>query len=172
MGLDREVTTELALTPTMKFSLVSGLNGEESRSGNTFRYRTVRILNGIERTTRGEVERLDGEIRVGIVTPDGPEHQVVPPQTSMPIAGLGQAVDHLDAGATSFTLWMFAAEATSAALQLDVRQLGADALPVIPPALEPMPARRGDPGQFRSQSLALASHTSPSCQDAPGYSAR
>jgi hypothetical protein len=141
--LDREVTTELALTPTLKFSLTSRLNGEESRSGNSFRYRTIRIQNGVERTTRGEVERLDGETRIGIVTPDGPERQVLPLQTLMPIAAIGQAVDQLDAGATSFTLLMFAAEATSAAFQLDVKQIGADALPAVPPALKPVPAPPG-----------------------------
>ena len=141
--LDREVTTELALTPTLKFSLTSRLNGEESRSGNSFRYHTVQIQNGAERTTRGEVERLDGETRVGIVTPDGSEHQVLPLETLMPIAAIGQVVDRLDAGATSFTLPMFAAEATSAAFQLDVKQLGTDALPAVPPALKPVPAPPG-----------------------------
>ena len=141
--LDREVATELALTPTMKFSLASRLNGRESRSGNSFQYRTVRIQNGVESTTRGEVERLDGETRVGIVTPDGLERQVLPPQTLMPIAAIGQAVDRLDAGATSFTLLMFAAEATTAAFQLDVKQLADDALPAVPPALKPVPAPPG-----------------------------
>ena len=141
--LDREVTTELALTPTLKISLASRLNGEESRSGNTYRYRTIQIQNGVERTTRGAVERLDGETRVEIVTPDGPDRQVLPLQTLMPIAAIGQVVDQLEAGATSFTLLMFAAEAPSAAFQLDVKQLGAGALPAVPPALEPVPAPPG-----------------------------
>ena len=142
-ALDRDVTTELALTPTLKVGLASRLSGEESRSGNSFRYRTVQIQNGVERTTRGEVERLDGETRVEIVTPDGPERQVLPLETLMPIAAIGQAVDQLDAGATSFTLLMFAGEATSAAFQLDVKQLGPDALPAVPPALKPVPVPPG-----------------------------
>jgi hypothetical protein len=141
--LDREVGTELALTPTLKFSLTSRLEGEESRSGNSFRYRTVQIQNGVERTTQGEVERLDGETRVGIVTPDGTKRQVLPLQTLMPIAAIGRAVDRLDAGAISFTLLVFAAEATSAAFQLDVKQLAADALPAVPPALKPLPVPPG-----------------------------
>ena len=141
--LDREVTTELALTPTLKFSLASRFDGEELRSGNSFRYRTVQIQNGVERTTRGEVERLDSETRVAIVTPDGPERQILPLQTLMPIAAIGQAVDHLEAGVTSFTLLMFAAEATGAAFQLDVKQLGTEALPAVPPALKPVPAPPG-----------------------------
>ncbi len=77
-ALDREVTTELALTPTLKFNLTSRFDGEESRSGNTFRYRTVQIQNGVERTTRGVAERLDGETRVEIVTPDGPDRHLLP----------------------------------------------------------------------------------------------
>jgi hypothetical protein len=141
--LDREVTTELALTPTLKFSLASRLSGKESRSGNSFRYRTVQIQNSVERTTRGEAERLDGETRVEIVTPDGPERQVLPLQTLMPIAAIGQMADRLDAGTTSFTLLVFAAEATGTAFQLDVKQLGAEALPAVPPALKPAPVPPG-----------------------------
>jgi hypothetical protein len=142
-NLDREVTTELALTPTLKFSFASRLDGKESRSGNSFRYRTVQTRNGVARTIRGEVERLDGETRVGIVTPDGPERQVLPLQALMPVAAIGRAVDHLDAGATSVTLLMFAAEATSAAFELDVKRLEAGALPAVPPALKPVPAPPG-----------------------------
>ena len=121
--LKREVKTELALTPTLKFSLASRLTGEEERSGNEFRYRTVQILNGAERETKGEVRRLDGETRVEVVTPDGPERLVLPPQTLMPIAAFGQVVDRLAAGVTSFPVLMFGAEATGAAFQLDVKSL-------------------------------------------------
>jgi len=142
-NMDREVATELALTPNLKFSLTSRLNGEESRSGNSFRYRTVQIQNGAERATHGEVDQLGGETRVEVVTPDGTERQVLPLQTLMPIAAIGRAVDHLDAGATSFALLMFAGEATSAAFRLDVKQIGADALPAVPPALKPVPAPPG-----------------------------
>jgi hypothetical protein len=141
--LEREVTTELGLTPSLKFSVSSRLEGEESRSGDSFRYRAVQIQNGVERKSSGEVERLDGETRVAIVTPDGLERQVLPLETLMPIAAIGQAVDHLDAGDTSFSLLMFAAEATSAAFQLDVKLLGAGTLPAVPPALQPVPVPPG-----------------------------
>ncbi len=142
-GLKREVTTELALTPTLKFSLASRLTGEEARSGNGFRYRTVQILNGAERETKGEVQRRDGETRVEIVTPGGPERLVLPLQTLMPIAAFGQVVDRLGAGAASFPVLMFGAEATGAAFQLDVKKLDADALPAVPPALKPVPVPAG-----------------------------
>jgi hypothetical protein len=151
-ALAREVTTELALTPTLKVGLTSRLNGEESRSGNSYRYRTIQIQNGVERTTRGEVERLDGETRVEVVTPDGPERQVLPLETLMPIAAVGQAVDHLHAGATSFALLVFAGEATSAAFQLDVKTLAANALPAAPPSLKPVPA---PPGQSWPVQIAV-----------------
>jgi len=141
--LKREITTELALTPTLKFSLASRLGGEEARSGNAFRYRTVQILNGAERETHGEVQRLDGETRVEIVTPDGSEQLHLPPQTLMPIAAVGQVVDRLGAGAASFPVLMFGAEATGAAFQLDVKKLDADVLPALPPALKPAPAPAG-----------------------------
>jgi hypothetical protein len=145
--LKREVTSELALTPTLKFSLVSRLNGEEERSGNAFRYRTVQILNGAERETHGEVRRLDGETRVEIVTPDGSERLVLPPQTLLPIAAVDQVVDRLGAGAASFPVLMFGAEATGAAFRLAVRQLDPDTLPTVPPSQKPVtvPAGRAWP---------------------------
>lgn len=142
-GLKREVTTELALTPTLKFSLASRLGGEEARSGKALRYRTVQILNGAERETKGEVRRLDDETRVELVTPDGPERLVLPPQTLMPIAAIGQVVDRLGAGAASFPVLMFGAEATGAAFQLDIKKLDGNALPAAPPALKPVPVPAG-----------------------------
>lgn len=136
--LKRDVASEIALTPSLKFSFASRLSGEEERGGGAFRYRTVQIENGAERETRGEVRRVDGEIRVEIVTPDGSERLVLPPRTVMPIAAIGQVVDRLGAGAASFPLLMFGAEATGAAFQLDVRQLDSDSLPAMPPALKPV----------------------------------
>lgn len=140
--LKREVATELALTPTLKFTLASRLGGEEARSGNDFRYRTVQILNGAERETKGEVRRLDGETRVELVTPDGPERLVLPPQTLMPIAALSGVVERLAAGAGSFPVLMFGAEATGAAFQLDIK-LDGNSLPAVPPALKPVPVPPG-----------------------------
>ena len=141
--IKREITTELALTPTLKFSLASRLGGEEARSGDEFRYRTVQILNGAERETKGEVRRFDGETRVEIVTSDGSERLVLPLRTLMPIAAVGRAVDRLGAGVASFPLLMFGAEATGAAFQLDVKMLEGDALPAVPPALKPVPVPPG-----------------------------
>src|SRR6478752_1355624 len=43
--LKRDITTEIALTPSWKMSLSSKLDGEESRSGNNFRYRAVQVQN-------------------------------------------------------------------------------------------------------------------------------
>jgi hypothetical protein len=141
--LNREFTTEIALTAALKFSVSSRLEGEESGDGNAFRYRTVQIQNGVERTTDGEVERVDGETRVRIATPDGPERRVLPPKTLMPVAALGHIVSQLEAGTTSFHFLMFDAEATNAAFQLDVTQLETDDLPAVPPALKPVPAPPG-----------------------------
>lgn len=142
-GLKREVKTELALTPTLKFSLVSRMSGEEARSGNSFRYRTMQSLNGAGREARGEVERRDGETLVEIITPDGPERIVLPLQTLMPIAALGRVVDRLGAEAAAFPVLLFGAEATGAAFHLEVKKLEGAPLPAVPPALKPVPVPPG-----------------------------
>lgn len=141
--LQRELASEVALTPALKFSLASRLTGTESKGGEWLRYRTVQTENGVERATSGEVGRVAGELRVEAVTPDGPERQVLPAKTLMPVAAIAEAVAQLEAGAGSFTLMIFAAESGTAAFQLDVKQLGDDALPAPPPALKPVPAPPG-----------------------------
>ena len=49
--LKRDITTEISVTASWKLSLASKLEGEESRSGGAFRYRTLQIQNGVERET-------------------------------------------------------------------------------------------------------------------------
>jgi len=95
--LKREVTTELALTPTLKFSLASHLGGE--RRGAAM----PSLSHGPdpewpERETHGEVQRLDGETRVEIVTPDDRSSCTCRADPDADRA-VGQVVDRLGAGA-------------------------------------------------------------------------
>src|SRR5436190_14043239 len=41
--LKRDITTEIAVTPSWKLNLVSKLDSEEQRSGNGLRYRTLQV---------------------------------------------------------------------------------------------------------------------------------
>ena len=66
-------------------SLLSKLDGEERRSGNDFRFRTVQIQNGNERETRGQVQRAGKELRADIVSPERPA--AVRPAAADPDAG-------------------------------------------------------------------------------------
>ena len=142
--IKRDVSSELAFTPSLKVSIASKFNGEEERNGNAFRYHSVQVQNGAERETDGKVRRIDGETHVDIVSPDGPQHLVLPPPTLMPVAAVSHLVDRLHAGAASFPALMFGAEAMGEAFLVDVKELEPDALQAAPPALKPVavPATR------------------------------
>jgi len=145
--IKRDVSSELAFTPSLKVSIASKFNGEEERNGNAFRYHSVQVQNGAERETDGKVRRIDGETHVDIVSPDGPQHLVLPPPTLMPVAAVSHLVDRLHAGAASFPAFpalMFGAEAMGEAFLVDVKELEPDALQAAPPALKPVavPATR------------------------------
>src|SRR5260370_30576268 len=84
----RDVTSEIAFTPSLKVSIASRFNGEEDRDGNAFRYHSVQVQNGAERATHGEVRRINGETTIDIVSPDGSQHLVLPPPTMMPVAAV------------------------------------------------------------------------------------
>ena len=132
--LERDITTEIALTTSWKISLESKLDGQEALSGNSFQYRTLQVQNGSERETRGRVHRAAGEIRAEIVTPNGPYQFVLPPPTLMPVAGMNYLIDRLDAQATSFPALTFDAEVIGDAFLVDVTELDSGALRPAPPA--------------------------------------
>lgn len=135
--LTREVTVEVSLTPSLKVSVKSRLQGDESRGGPAFAYRTFQIMNGIERETSGRVARTDGDLRVEMITPDGPETAVLPPMTLMPVAAFSYLLRRLTVGGSpSFPLLMFGAEGTGGAFLLDVKELDGGAFQTVPPALK------------------------------------
>jgi hypothetical protein len=123
--LKRDITTEIAVTASWKISLASKLQGEESRSGGAFRYRTLQIQNGAERETRGRVHRAGGETRAEIVSPSGPAQFVLPPPTLMPVAAIDHLIARLSAGAATFPALTFDAEVISDAFLVDVTELNA-----------------------------------------------
>src|SRR5437899_4521932 len=143
--IKRDVSSEIAFTPSLKVNLASRLDGEEERNGNAFRYHSVQVQNGAERDTHGKVRRIDGETHLEIVSPDGPRHVVLPPPTLMPVAAVSHLIDSLRAArAASFPALMFGAEATGDAFLVDVKELDPDALQAAPPAVKPVvvPATR------------------------------
>lgn len=135
--LRRDVTVEVSLTPSLKLSVKSRLEGDEARRGPAFTYTTFQVLNGVERTTSGKVARRDSELVVEMAMPDGPETAVLPALTLMPVAAVSYLVKRLALGATpSFPLLMFGAEGTGAAFLLDVKELDPGAFQTVPPALK------------------------------------
>ncbi|HEY6981948.1 EipB family protein [Reyranella sp.] len=136
--IKRDISTEIAITSSWKLSLASKLAGEEARDGGGFRYRMVQIQNGDERDTRGKIERSKGQLRADIVTPAGPTHFVLPPQTLMPVAAIGHLVDRLRAKASAFPALMFDAEVLGDAFLVDVTALDPGTLRPAAPAEKPV----------------------------------
>jgi hypothetical protein len=121
--LKRDITTEIAVTPTWKMSLVSKLDGEEQRSGNGLRYRTLQVQNGTERETRGKIQRAGKELRAEIVSPNGPQQFVLPSPTLMPVASIDHVIERLRGGAASFPVLTFDPEVIGDAFLVEVNQL-------------------------------------------------
>lgn len=137
--IKRDLSSEIAFTPSLKVSLASRLDGEEPSDGSAFRYRTVQIQNGNQRDTHGEVQRSGGETRAEIVSPAGPEKLILPPPTLMPVAAVGQLVERLKERAASAPTLMFSAEAMGDVFRVDVQEISVHALRAAPRSLEPVP---------------------------------
>lgn len=142
--LKRDIKTEIALTTSWKFSLASRLDGEESKSGNAFRYTAVQIQNGSEREFKGRVQRQGDELKAEIVQSGGrPQQFVLPPPTLMPVAAIDHLVSRLQAKAASFPALMFDAEVMGDAFLIDVTEQERSQLRAARPADKPVAALPG-----------------------------
>jgi hypothetical protein len=121
--LKRDISTEIAITSSWKMNLISKLDGQEQRSGNDFRFRTVQSQNGSERETKGRVRRTDKEVHADIDFPSGPQQLVLPPPTLMPVASINHVIERLRGGTASFPSIAFDAEVIGDAFLVDVEQL-------------------------------------------------
>lgn len=136
--IKRDITSEIAFTPSLKMSLASRLDGDETRDGDDFRYHTVQIQNGDVRRTRGRVQRTNGETRAEIVSPAGPAERILPPPTLMPVAALGHLIDRLNARVAAASTLLFAAEAMGETYQVEVTEIDPGTLRAAPPAMKPV----------------------------------
>ncbi|WP_170920903.1 EipB family protein [Enhydrobacter aerosaccus] len=136
--IKRDLSSEIAFTPSLKVSIASKLDGEEPSDGSAFRYRAVQIENGAHRDTHGTVEHAGNEIRAEIISAVGPEQLVLPPPTLMPVAAIGRLVEQLRAEAAFSPTLMFSAEAMGDVFQIDVRQVGSESLRAAPRWLDPV----------------------------------
>jgi hypothetical protein len=134
--IKRDVLSEIALTSSLKVSLASKLDGEESRDGNAFRYHAVQIQNGAEREIHGEIGRADGEIRAEISSPGGIERPTLPPLTLMPVAAVDRVIKDLRAKATLVPRPVFGAEGTGSAYLVDVKEFDSASLRPLPRAMK------------------------------------
>jgi hypothetical protein len=121
--LKRDISTEITITTSWKMNLVSKLDGQEQRSGNDFRFRTVQSTNGTEREMNGRVRRTAKEVHADIDSPSGPQQLVLPPPTLMPVASLSHVIERLRGGAASFPTMTFDAEVIGDAFLVDVDEL-------------------------------------------------
>lgn len=134
----RDITVEFSLTPTLKVSIASRMEGDERRDGAAFTWRAVQAINGSERETRGTARREDGAWRVEVVTPDGTDRSTLPPLTLMPVAAVEYALKRLAKGSESFPVLMFGAEAAGAAFLLDVKRAANGTREPTPPSQQPV----------------------------------
>ncbi|MBV8392271.1 MAG: DUF1849 family protein [Alphaproteobacteria bacterium] len=147
----RDISSEIAITSSWKMSIASKLDGQESRGGNGFDYRTVQIQNGSERETKGHVQRTGKETRADILWPNGPQQLLLPPPNLMPVSALHHLVDRLKAKAVSFPALMFDAEVIGDAFLVDVEEIDPATLRKSPPADTPVKA----PGESWPVSMAF-----------------
>src|SRR5262249_6635095 len=126
--LRRDITSEIAITPSWKLSLVSKLDGEEQRGGGDFRFRTVQIQNGSEREMKGRVRHAGKGVRAGIAFTGGAQQLMLPPPTLMPVASLNHVIGRLRDRAASFPAIAFDAEVIGDAFLVDVDELDPGAL--------------------------------------------
>lgn len=136
--IKRDILSEIALTSSLKVSLASKLNGEESRDGKAFRYHTVQTQNGAEHDTSGKVRRSDGETLAEIQSSNGLERLTLPPPTLMPVAGIDHLITALLGREAGMPTPVFGAEGPGGAYLVDVKELGPDSLRPLPPAIKPV----------------------------------
>ncbi len=136
--LKRDIATEIALTSSWKISVASRLDAEESLAGNALRYRTVQVQNGIERETRGRVQRTEKETRAEIVSAAGPSQLALPQPTLLPVAAITHMIDRLQARAASFPAITFDAEVIGDAFLVDVTELNDGDIRPTPPSERPV----------------------------------
>ncbi len=118
--LRREVSTEFALTPALRFVTESKLDGTETRGGGAFEYRLERRNNDKVESLSGKVTAGKTGVRADIQFPGRPFAFDLPVGTLLPVTGIARIVDRLKAGATAFNFIVFDPELTSDALTVDV----------------------------------------------------
>lgn len=142
--LKRDISTEIALTASWKMSLSSKLDANESRSGNSLRYRTVQVQNGNTRETKGRVQKVGGELRAEITQAGAPPSQfVLPASTLMPVAAIDHLIERLRANAAAFPALMFDPEVMGDVFLIDVTQLDDDRLRGPRPMDKPVAVPKG-----------------------------
>lgn len=134
----RDFTSEISLTPSLKVSLAAELDGDETRDGEGFLYRTALNANGDKQDTRGKVAWADGEFHADIESSKGPTHIVLPAPTLMPVTTVSYLVDRLQAKIMAFSAFMFSAEAMGDTFRIDVKELDQKALKPPPPVVKPV----------------------------------
>lgn len=130
----RELSVDMSLTPSLKVSITSRMEGEELRAGNGFTWRTVQVVNGTQREVRGTVQKNAGGYRAEVETSGEPQQSILPPLTQMPVAAVGYLVQRLMAGSEAFPLLMLGAEVEGAAFLIDVKRAATGTSEATPPS--------------------------------------
>jgi len=136
--MEREIKGELAVTPSLKMNVVSRLDSEEPDAGNVFRFQTQLSQNGAARQTHGMVQRDGDALSAEIDSAAGASHLALPEPTFMPVSWLKHLIEKLHANSAPFAGFLFDAEGTRDAFQVDVKRTEAKVLRHRPPADKPI----------------------------------
>jgi hypothetical protein len=127
--IQRDVLADITIASGLRLPIESRLKGEETRAAGRFNYALTRQNYGSRQEISGTVERRrDGAGKAVIRYPSGPTTRDLPLNTSLPIAGLAQAIGRLRQGTASFPVTMFDAETVGDAMLVDVATVPASSL--------------------------------------------
>jgi hypothetical protein len=127
--IQRDVLADITIASGLRLPIESRLKGEETRAAGRFTYSLVRQNYGTRQDITGTVERRrDGGGKAVVQYPSGPATRELPPNTSLPIAGLAQAIGRLRQGTSSFPVTLFDAETIGDAMLIDVAAVPAASL--------------------------------------------
>lgn len=127
--IQRDVLADITIASGLRLPIESRLKGEESRAAGRFNYTLTRQNYGSRQDVTGTVERRrDGGGKAVVQYPSGPATRELPPNTSLPIAGLAQAIGRLRQGTASFPVTLYDAETIGDAMLIDVASVPASSL--------------------------------------------
>lgn len=144
-SFERDVKVELSLTQSLRYDVKSTLRSNEARNGRSFDYKLDRIMNGEPSQRGGQATLTAAGGKAMLSGPSGAKTVELPRNTLLPQRMIDAMLDHLQKGETQFDLQSFDIEVVSNLVEVNVRRVAADEVPLRPQDAA-LIARIGAPG--------------------------